>query len=116
MADDAHLALPIPNAALAASFGLPRDRQLLLDADAGTIASAPAARLPLDASTARPGDPAYVIYTSGSTGKPKGVLVPHRSAFKFSTSGSSDPGLAADHPLPTFTTCSFDTPVLQPHQ
>jgi amino acid adenylation domain-containing protein len=115
MADDAQLALLISNTALAASFGLPRDRQLLLDADARTIASAPNARLPADASTARPGDPAYVIYTSGSTGQPKGVVVPHRAVVNFLTSMAREPGLAADDVLAAVTTLSFDIAVLELH-
>ena len=37
--------------------------------------------LPIDDSSAGPGDLCYVIYTSGSTGRPKGVMVEHRNAF-----------------------------------
>ena len=44
MAEDAQLALLVSTTALAGSFGLPRERQLLLDADAASIASAPDTR------------------------------------------------------------------------
>src|SRR6185436_11438802 len=72
MAEDAQLTLLVSTTGLAGDFGLSRERQLLLDADADTIASMPATRLPSDVPAAQPGDPAYVIYTSGSTGEPKG--------------------------------------------
>ena len=41
MAEDAQLALLVSTTALAGAFGLPRERQLLLDADARSIASHP---------------------------------------------------------------------------
>ena len=113
MADDAQLALLVSTTALAGSFGLPRERQLLLDADAKTIASAPDTGLPIDAYTAQPEDPAYVIYTSGSTGKPKGVVVPHRAVVNFLTSMAREPGLTADDVLVAVTTLSFDIAVLE---
>jgi amino acid adenylation domain-containing protein len=113
MADDAQLAVLVSNATLARSFGLPRERQLLLDADATTIASAPDTRLPVDAHTAQPEDPSYVIYTSGSTGKPKGVIVPHRAVVNFLTSMAREPGLTADDVLVAVTTLSFDIAVLE---
>ena len=113
MAEDAQLALLVSTTALAGSFGLPRERQLLLDADARIIASAPETRLPIDACTAQPEDPAYVIYTSGSTGKPKGVVVPHRAVVNFLTSMAREPGLAADDVLVAVTTLSFDIAVLE---
>jgi len=113
MAEDAQLALLVSTTALAAAFGLPREQQLLLDADAETIAAAPDTQLPVDASTAQPGDPAYVIYTSGSTGKPKGVVVPHRAVVNFLTSMAREPGLGADDVLVAVTTLSFDIAVLE---
>jgi amino acid adenylation domain-containing protein len=115
MVEDAQLSLLVSNSALGGSFGLPRKRQLLLDADGGTIASAPDTRLPVDASFAQPGDPAYVIYTSGSTGKPKGVVIPHRAVVNFLTSMAREPGLAADDALASVTTLSFDIAVLELH-
>jgi non-ribosomal peptide synthetase component F len=113
MAEDAQLTLLVSTTALAGSFGLPRERQLLLDADASTIASAPNTRLMVDAHTARPEDPAYVIYTSGSTGKPKGVVVPHRAVVNFLISMAGEPGLSADDVLVAVTTLSFDIAVLE---
>ncbi len=113
MADDAQLALLVSNTALAASFSLPREHQLLLDADAKTIASAPDTRLPVDACSAQPQDPAYLIYTSGSTGKPKGVVVPHCAVLNFLASMAREPGLAADDVLVAVTTLSFDIAVLE---
>ena len=113
MAQDAQLALLVSTTALAQPFGLPRERQLLLDADAESIAAAPDARLPGDANTAQPHDPAYVIYTSGSTGKPKGVVVPHRAVVNFLTSMARAPGLSADDVLVAITTLSFDISVLE---
>jgi amino acid adenylation domain-containing protein len=113
MAEDAQLALLVSTSTLAGVFGLPRERQLLLDADAKTIALAPDSRLPVDTHTAQPADPAYVIYTSGSTGKPKGVVVPHRAVVNFLTSMARLPGLAADDVLVAVTTLSFDIAVLE---
>ena len=113
MADDAQLALLVSTTALAGSFGLSRERQLLLDADAKTIASAPDTHLPVDARTARPEDPAYVIYTSGSTGKPKGVVVPHRAVVNFLASMARAPGIGSDDVLAAVTTLSFDIAVLE---
>ena len=114
MAEDAQLALLVSNSALAGSFGLPRERQLLLDRDAATLASRSDQRPTPDAALdARPEDPAYVIYTSGSTGKPKGVVVPHRAIVNFLTSMAREPGLAADDVLVAVTTLSFDIAVLE---
>jgi amino acid adenylation domain-containing protein len=113
MAGDAQLTLLVSTTALAGFFGLPRECQLLIDADAKSIASAPETRLPIDASTAQPEDPAYVIYTSGSTGKPKGVVVPHRAVVNFLTSMAREPGLSADDVLVAVTTLSFDIAVLE---
>jgi amino acid adenylation domain-containing protein len=113
MAEDAQLALLVSTSALVGVFGLPRERQLLLDADAGSIAAASTTRLPVDAQSARPEDPAYVIYTSGSTGKPKGVVVPHRAVVNFLTSMAHEPGLSAEDVLVAVTTLSFDIAVLE---
>jgi amino acid adenylation domain-containing protein len=113
MAHDAQLALLVSTAALAGAVGLPRDRHLLLDADARMIAAAPNTRLSADAHGAQAGDPAYVIYTSGSTGKPKGVVIPHRAVVNFLTSMAREPGLGADDVLVAVTTLSFDIAVLE---
>ena len=113
MAEDAQLALLVATTGLAGAFGLPRERQLLLDADAKSIAAAPDTRLPIDAYTAQPENPAYVIYTSGSTGKPKGVVVPHRAVVNFLISMAREPGLTADDVLVAVTTLSFDIAVLE---
>lgn len=108
MVEDAQLALLVSTTALARAFSLPRERQLLIDADAEAIASAPATRLPVDAQTAQPGDPAHIIYTSGSTGKPKGVVIPHRAVVNLLTSLTREPGLRASDRLVAVTTLSFD--------
>jgi len=114
MAEDAQLALLVSTSALAGPFGLPRERQLLLDTDAAAIAAQSDQRLTPDAALdARPEDPAYVIYTSGSTGKPKGVAVPHRAVVNFLTSMAREPGLVADDVLVAVTTLSFDIAVLE---
>ena len=115
MAEDAQLALLVSTTALAGDFGLPRKRQLLLDADADTIASMPDTRLPKDAATAQSADPSYVIYTSGSTGKPKGVVISHRAVVNFLTSMAREPGLSAADVLVAVTTLSFDIAVLELH-
>jgi amino acid adenylation domain-containing protein len=114
MAQDAELALLISSSVLAGVFGLPRERQLLLDADAATVDAHPDLRLGAGATPdARPEDPAYIIYTSGSTGKPKGVVVPHRAVVNFLGSMARTPGLAADDVLVAVTTLSFDIAVLE---
>ncbi len=113
MADDAQFSLLVATTFLAGSFGLPRERQVLLDADAKTLAAAPDTPLAMDVHSARPENPAYVIYTSGSTGKPKGVVVPHRAVVNFLASMSRTPGLAASDVLVAVTTLSFDIAVLE---
>jgi amino acid adenylation domain-containing protein len=113
MAEDAQLAVVVSTSALAGPFGLPRERQVLLDVDAKAIDAAPDTSLPVDAHSAQPEDPAYVIYTSGSTGRPKGVVVPHRAVVNFLTSMAREPGLAADDVLVAVTTLSFDIAVLE---
>jgi amino acid adenylation domain-containing protein len=115
MAEDAQLAQLVSTTGLFSDFALPRERQLLLDADADTIASMPVNRLPTDVATAHPEDPAYLIYTSGSTGKPKGVVIPHRGVVNFLTSMAREPGLNADDVLVAVTTLSFDISVLDLH-
>jgi amino acid adenylation domain-containing protein len=114
MAQDAELGTLVSTSALAATFDLGRERQLLLDEDATGIASSSEEPLPSDpALDARPDDPAYMIYTSGSTGKPKGVVVPHRAVVNFLTSMEQEPGLAPDDVLMAVTTLSFDIAVLE---
>jgi amino acid adenylation domain-containing protein len=115
MAEDAGITLLVSTGGLARSYGLPRERQLLLDADSGIIDAAPAAGLPVDADAAGPGEPAYVIYTSGSTGVPKGVVIPHRAVVNFLSSMAREPGLTADDVLAAVTTLSFDIAVLELH-
>ena len=114
MVEDAQLALLLSMSAFEGVFDLPRERLLLLDADAAALASQPGRRpTPDTALDARPEDPAYVIYTSGSTGKPKGVVVPHRAVVNFLASMAREPGLAADAVLVAVTTLSFDIAVLE---
>ena len=113
MVEDAQLTLLVSTTALAATLGVPRERQLLLDADAEVITSAPITRLPVDERRAQPDDPAYVIYTSGSTGRPKGVVVPHRAVVNFLSSMARQPGLTNADVLVAVTTLSFDIAVLE---
>ena len=113
IADDAQLSLLVTSSTLAGPFGLPRERQVFLDADAGTIASFLDMPPPADIRVARPADPAYLIYTSGSTGKPKGVVVPHRAVVNFLASMAREPGLSAEDVLVAVTTLSFDIAVLE---
>src|SRR5690606_18683730 len=113
MVQDADLMLLVSTTSLAEPFGLPRAMQLLLDADAESIASAPQTALPVDAKAALPEDPAYIIYTSGSTGLPKGVVVPHRAVVNFLISMAREPGFTADDVLVAVTTLSFDIAVLE---
>src|SRR5258706_303672 len=113
MAEDAQLTLLGSTTGLAGAIGLPRERQLLLDADAKSIAAASDTRLPVDAHTARAEDPAYGTYPSGSTGKPKVVRVPHGAVVNFLTSMAREPGLTADDVLVAVTTLSFDIAVLE---
>jgi amino acid adenylation domain-containing protein len=113
IADDAQLTLLMASTAQTDLFSLPRERRLLLDADAEDIDSAPENPLPIDALSAQPGDPAYIIYTSGSTGQPKGVVIPHRAVVNFLTSMAREPGFTADDVLLAVTTLSFDIAVLE---
>jgi amino acid adenylation domain-containing protein len=114
MAEDAELALLVSTAPLAEACGVPRERQLLLDADDAAVTAQSVRRPEPDAALdARPEDPAYVIYTSGSTGKPKGVVVPHRAVASFLASMARTPGMVGDDVLLAVTTLSFDIAVLE---
>ena len=116
MAEDAQLALVLAAGTLADPLRWPRERLLLLDADASEIdaaAHAPTAAAALEAVPADPESAAYVIYTSGSTGKPKGVRIPHRAVLNFLASMARSPGLSADDRLLAVTTTSFDIAVLE---
>ncbi|MDH5833931.1 non-ribosomal peptide synthetase [Luteimonas kalidii] len=111
MVEDAGLAQVVAEGTLADPLGLPRDRLLLLDADAREIAGAP--DTPAGADAIGLDAPAYVIYTSGSTGKPKGVVVPHGAALNFLDAMREAPGLDAGDRLLAVTTTSFDISVLE---
>jgi amino acid adenylation domain-containing protein len=114
MATDAGLAALVSQAALAGVLPWPRDRTILLDADAAVLEAQPAqavAALPADVAGAD--DVAYLIYTSGSTGTPKGVQVPHRAVVNFLSSMRHEPGIGADDRLLAVTTLSFDIAVLE---
>ena len=115
MAEDAELSVLVATTRLSGFFDLPREKQLLLDADVELISCAPCTHVAADEHSAQPADPAYVIYTSGSTGKPKGVVVPHRAVVNFLVSMAREPGLAEDDVLAAVTTLSFDIAVLELH-
>ncbi|MFC3549824.1 amino acid adenylation domain-containing protein [Lysobacter cavernae] len=109
MADDARLALVVSRGAQVDALAWPREKLMLLDADAQSIEAQPLVDdVPVAADAV-----AYVIYTSGSTGKPKGVQVPHRAVLNFLASMRQRPGLAADDRLLAITTTSFDIAVLE---
>ncbi|GAB3734336.1 hypothetical protein GCM10028862_17450 [Luteimonas pelagia] len=110
MAEDAGLVMVVGEGDLADPLGLPDDRLLRLDADAGWIDGiAPDVRLP----EVGPDDTAYVIYTSGSTGKPKGVRIPHGAVANFLASMRRRPGILPSDRLLAVTTTSFDIAVLE---
>ena len=113
MATDASLALLVSTSELTTLIDWPRERSLLLDADAAEIAAASAAQLLRDTQSASPESVAYVLYTSGSTGQSKGVQVPHRAVVNFLTSMQHEPGLGADDRLVAVTTLSFDIAALE---
>nr|WP_275899242.1 non-ribosomal peptide synthetase [Pyxidicoccus caerfyrddinensis] len=64
----------VTHSAQAAAFESSQVRQVLLDRDAGLLASQPMDGPPGGVS---PENIAYVLFTSGSTGRPKGVAVSH---------------------------------------
>jgi len=114
MADDAQLALLVATTGLASSFGLPRERQLLLDADANSIASAaghphagpmpvPRSRRTRPMSSTPPVPPASPRASSSHTAR----------SSNFLTSMAREPGLTADDVLVAVTTLSFDIAVLE---
>ncbi|MFC3715269.1 amino acid adenylation domain-containing protein [Luteimonas soli] len=113
MADDAGLALVLSEGDLAQPLEWPRERQLLLDADADEIERAEAIALDASEAAVIESSVAYVIYTSGSTGKPKGVQVPHGAAVNFLESMRHAPGLGSEDKLLAVTTTSFDISVLE---
>jgi amino acid adenylation domain-containing protein len=114
MAEDAQLALLVSETEFVPLLDWPRERTLLLDADASLVhAESEAALAPEPALDAQPQDPAYVIYTSGSTGRPKGVRVPHGAVVNFLLSMAREPGLDAGDVLVAVTTLSFDIAVLE---
>lgn len=77
MLKDSQARAVITQADLAATFDGTGAERIVVDADAGQIASEPSTDLEDGATNT---DLAYVIYTSGSTGVPKGVAIEHRSA------------------------------------
>lgn len=113
MAQDAGLALVLSEGDLAQPLEWPRERQLLLDADAAEIERAEEIAPDVSEMAVTEASVAYVIYTSGSTGKPKGVQVPHGAAVNFLESMRHAPGLGADDRLLAVTTTSFDISVLE---
>ncbi|KAF1718194.1 non-ribosomal peptide synthetase [Pseudoxanthomonas yeongjuensis] len=113
MVEDARLAMVVAEADLATPLAMPRERVLLLDADAAEIDAAPAVVAGQQVDPAGYDSAAYVIYTSGSTGKPKGVQVPHGAVLNFLHSMRNEPGMDRDDRLLAVTTTSFDIAVLE---
>ncbi len=114
MAEDAQLALLVSESSLVHTLPWPREKTLLLDIDAASIASLPDAALRPDAARdAQPLDPAYVIYPVGSTGTPKGVVVHHQAVVNFLASMAREPGLKATDTLLAVSTLSFDIAVFE---
>ncbi|MEL1263988.1 amino acid adenylation domain-containing protein [Pseudoxanthomonas putridarboris] len=113
MAEDAGLRLIVGEGDLATPLRWPRERLLLLDADAASIAAAPEVAAVRENTLGTADTTAYVIYTSGSTGKPKGVCVPHGAVVNFLASMAREPGLREDDRLLAVTTTSFDIAVLE---
>ncbi|MBK8743127.1 MAG: amino acid adenylation domain-containing protein [Betaproteobacteria bacterium] len=113
MAEDAGLAALVTESALVGLLAWPREKVLLIDADADSIGRQPDAPLGRDVDSAGPMDPAYVIYTSGSTGKPKGVQVQHRAVANFLASMRVEPGMGEGDRVLAVTTLSFDIAVLE---
>jgi amino acid adenylation domain-containing protein len=112
MAEDAGVSLVITDAANAPLCGVPREKQLRIDDDAATIASASDSELPVRHDWPE-NAPTYVIYTSGSTGKPKGVVLPQKAVCNFLASMRAEPGLKHTDRLLAVTTLSFDIAVLE---
>jgi amino acid adenylation domain-containing protein len=77
MLKDSRASIVVTQSDLGLSFDLSEVEQIVVDADASSIASESAENLDDGAANT---DLAYVIYTSGSTGVPKGVAIEHRSA------------------------------------
>ncbi len=113
MVEDSKLGALITETEHLPKAGTPREKAILLDTAAESLAKQPATRLPRDASSATPDTPAYIIYTSGSTGRPKGVLVPHRAMSNLLTSMRKTPGIETDDVLVAVTTLSFDIAVFE---
>lgn len=111
MAEDAGLLVLVSENTAAKPLVWPRERGLLLDADAQRIGMQSDAPLGRDETASVSDDPAYVIYTSGSTGKPKGVRVPHRAVVNFLYSMAREPGLTESDRIVAVTTLSFDIAV-----
>ena len=114
MAEDAQLALLVSSSALAGVFGLPRERQLLLDADAAAIAAQPERRLTPDAAAMRV--PRIPPTSSTPRARPASPRAWWCRTARWSTSSAAwprAPGLAADDVLVAVTTLSFDIAVLE---
>ncbi len=102
---DAGLAAVVARASLRAPLAELDVPLLLIDEDAGAIASRPA--LPPPRAT-RPMDLAYIIYTSGSTGQPKGVMVPHRALANLLWAVRAQPGITAQDVFMSVSSVAFD--------
>ncbi|MCY1015596.1 amino acid adenylation domain-containing protein [Pyxidicoccus sp. MSG2] len=75
----------------AASFAASAVQQVLMDTEAGRLASARKDAPPREVSA---GNLAYVLFTSGTTGRPKGVAVPHAQLVHYVRAATERLGLA----------------------
>jgi amino acid adenylation domain-containing protein len=102
---DAEVRHLVTTTALAACITEPVTHVTRLDAEAATLAAAPAIA---PADLAGPGHLAYCLYTSGSTGQPKGVLLEHRQVTRLLINDRLPFAFGPDDVWTLFHSCCFD--------
>nr|WP_275899245.1 non-ribosomal peptide synthetase [Pyxidicoccus caerfyrddinensis] len=90
LVDEVSAPVVVTSSAQAAAFESCQARQVVLDTDAGLLASQPMDAPPCGVS---PENVAYVLFTSGSTGRPKGVAVSHGQLAHYVHSATERLGL-----------------------